>query len=129
MKKQKTIKAVLVDTDNGIITPATIKNDLQSFYHHLDCSTIDIVKRKFNGEWLDLIVDDEGLLKESNREKIAVFTLDKSENVVETIVGNVLIVRHDKDGNTISLKESDYSAIVRSMIRLHNGKLALLARI
>jgi len=74
-------------------------------------------------------VDDEGLLKESNREKIAVFTLDKSENVVETIVGNVLIVRHDKDGNTISLKESDYSAIVRSMIRLHNGKLALLARI
>ena len=40
-------------------------NGLKDYYRLIDCSTIDIVKRRSAGKYYEIICDDEGLLKEN----------------------------------------------------------------
>lgn len=109
MEKQR-ITGLLVDTtknDNAFVK-VTFEDKLEVFYDLLNCRCIDIVVRDFGGKKLDVVCDDEGLLKEGNILSIATFHEGKC---VEQIVGNVLILNHDSQGNLASLSEEDLEAI------------------
>lgn len=123
---KKTIIGVLVNTQSNIIAKYSLeyykqKNGKSTFlpkiYSLLNCSTIDIISRKFGDLWLDIVVDDEGLLKWENQ--LSVLTLSKeTKQFLEQIVGNVFVCGHDDNGELVSLSEDEIQVVLNQVYRL-----------
>ena len=109
----KKIKGVLVTPNQKETKPRVYElkvNSYKDYYPLLECDTFDIQERKFGDHWLDIYCDDEGLFKEDN--KPAIVTLQPGKGVVETIVGNVFIVGHNDEGETISLTDEQIETVL-----------------
>lgn len=123
----KTITGVLLDTERAHVERATIPANLDSYYKHLDCTTIDIVSRTVGGKRFDIICDDEGLLKED----VCISALDRDYNPM--LVGNLFVCKHDSDGNENSLTDAEISHILRYVhkipTRRHPEGLAMLTSV
>lgn len=81
------------------------EDGLDSMYKLVDCDLIDIVHREIGGKLFDLVIDDEGLLKDGKR--IGAMCVDGDER----LYGNILIVNHDGEGNTVSITDEDIEII------------------
>ena len=112
----KTIKGVLLNTQTNKISPYSFEYEeqkngkttfLPNMYALLGCDCIDIVSRKFGKHQLDIICDDEGLLKDN---KVSILTYHNNK-LVETIVGNVFICNCNDDGESISLTDNEIEAL------------------
>ena len=123
----KTITGVLLDTERARVDHATIPANLDSYYKHLDCTTIDIVSRTIGGKRFDIICDDEGLFKEDVR----ISALDRDYQPM--LVGNLFICKHDANGYEISLTDKEIDHILRYArklpTRLHPEGLAMLTAV
>ena len=107
----KKIKGVLVS--NGEAKEHELEyNSYNEFYPLLNCDTFDVQSRKFNGEWLDIYCDDEGLFKANNKPSILTFS---NGELVEQIVGNAFIVAHNDDGDTISLTDEQVQKVMATI--------------
>lgn len=107
----KKIKGVLVS--NGEAKEHELEyNSYKDFYPLLNCDTFDVQSRKFNGEWLDIYCDDEGLFKANNKPSILTFS---NGELVEQIVGNAFIVAHNDDGDTISLTDEQVQKVMATI--------------
>lgn len=107
----KKIRGVLVN--NGEAKEYELEyNNYKDFYPLLDCSTFTVATRNFNGEWLDIYCDDEGLFKANNKPSILTFS---NGELVEQIVGNAFIVAHDDEGNTISLTDEQAQKVMETI--------------
>ena len=107
----KKIKGVLVS--NGVIKEYELEyNNYKDFYPLLNCDTFDVQSRKFNGEWLDIYCDDEGLFKANNKPSILTFS---NGELVEQIVGNAFIVAHNDEGDTISLTDEQVQKVMATI--------------
>lgn len=107
MKQSNVNVAVIrVTGDNIGLNYKNIGNNLQSFYNEIGCSLIDMVRNvKIGGSILDIIVDDEGLLKDNATASGCCL------NAPQILVGNAIVVRIDDEGNITDLTESDMSYI------------------
>lgn len=107
----KKIKGVLVS--NGEVKEYELEyNSYKDYYKVLNCDTFDIQTRKFGDEWLDIYCDDEGLFKENNKPSVLTFA---NGELVEQIVGNVFIVSHDDEGETISLTDEQIKKVMETV--------------
>ena len=107
----KKIKGVLVSND--VIKEYELEyNNYKDFYPLLNCDTFDVQSRKFNGEWLDIYCDDEGLFKTNNKPSILTFS---NGELVEQIVGNAFIVAHNDEGDTISLTDEQIQKVIATI--------------
>ena len=107
----KKIKGVLVS--NGEAKEYELEyNSYKDFYPLLNCDTFDVQSRKFNGEWLDIYCDDEGLFKSNNKPSILTFS---NGELVEQIVGNAFIVALNDDGDTISLTDEQVQKVMATI--------------
>lgn len=98
VKRVNTIHAgVFLDGQEDVLF-SDILDSLDSFYRIIGCNTIDITQCA----GIDVICDDEGLLKDSTP---SLFILDDSGKVSGCLVGGLVFAGHDKDGNTVSLNE------------------------
>ena len=70
----------------------------------MTCATRKLSNRK----WYDLWVDDEGLLK--NEPKIC----GRCTNAAEYLMGNIVIARHDRYGNTTGLTDDEIKHILEN---------------
>lgn len=110
------IKGVLIDVTANKVEVKQIEYDtsnenyLDEYYKILNCSTFDIIQRKFGNYILDIYCDDEGALKENITSAV---TTNNGE-ILEHIYGNIFIVSHD-DGNTISLNELEIKSVIRNI--------------
>jgi hypothetical protein len=105
------IKGVLVS--NGEAKEYELEyNNYKDFYPLLNCDTFDVQSRKFNGEWLDIYCDDEGLFKANNKPSILTFS---NGELVEQIVGNAFIVAHNDEGDTISLTDEQVQKVMATI--------------
>lgn len=59
---------------------------------------------------IDIYADDEGLLKENPKVTMLILD-DKKQNVESVLVGNLVLVGHDREGNTISLTDEQIDYI------------------
>lgn len=113
---KKVIKGVLVNTQTNEIKPYSFEYEetkfLPNIYELLGCECIDIVSRKFGEHTLDIICDDEGLLKEDQSPSI--FTFNR-HNLVEQLVGNVFICSSNDEGESISLTEEQVQSVLASI--------------
>lgn len=73
-------------------------------------SPLTVIVRKIDGEEYDIWLDDEGLLKEER------CITGACMNARELLVGNLLIARHDEEGNTTGLTDEDIKRITRVII-------------
>lgn len=106
------MKAVLISTQQNK-KPEIIefKDDLQLYYKLIQCDTIDIVMRKINGTYYNIICDDEGLLKEN---PIVSAVNNKFQPM---LVGNLIIAGNtDDDGNLLGITEEQAKEIINTQI-------------
>ena len=98
------MRAYLLDVENKRKQVVEIDDNrhLEEYYKYLNCSVIDITNRKVGGKWFDIIVDDEGMLKENP----IVSALDS--DMQPALVGNLLFCNWDGEtGEEISLSDDD----------------------
>lgn len=101
----------LIDQTGGRqveVSNPDVEGHLSEIYKLLDCDVFDIKTVEVGNSTLDLFVDDEGLLKNNSEGCIVhAFCYDP----FDVVVGNILILGYDEEGNTISLTEHDIKNI------------------
>lgn len=108
------IKSILIDVKNKKAEALEIEPTLQNYYKLLDCDLIDITERKIGEYWYDIVCDDEGLLKEN---QIPSAVNSKSE---VQLVGNLLLMNHDGEGNETSLTDEQINDLMNGHIAYYN---------
>ena len=103
--KSKNLTGYLVDVLDDISGPITISNTLDALYNVLNCGLIDITYLTLGEKEFCVIVDDEGLLKDSP--KISAI----SKTGAPMLVGNLLLVSADGGEDFESLTSDDISLI------------------
>ena len=87
-----------------------IENSLEEFYKLIDCDYIDITEKKINGVNYDIIVDDEGLLKEN-----FIFSgWYDFQNLKPCLAGNLIICHYDLEGNQTSITKEEFEALKKN---------------
>ena len=81
--------------------PVEFENNLENIYKLLDIDLIDVAVCRVGDKAYDFIVDDEGLLKAGAIP--SVFDADGRP----VLVGNVLVVNSNEDGDFTSLNDKD----------------------
>ena len=109
--KNKNLTGYLVDVLDSLSGPITISNTLDALYSVLNCDLIDITYLTLGEKEFCVIVDDEGLLKDSP--KISAI----SRTGAPMLVGNLLIVSADGGEEFASLTPDDIS-LIEKHIRL-----------
>ena len=85
-------------------------NGLEDYYRLMEIDTIDIVARKINGKYYDIICDDEALLKENPM--VTVIDVDK----IPMIFGNIIVAGlGDETGEMTDLTDEDIVRIIDSL--------------
>ena len=94
----KPIRAILIDPFTETVSQVTLADTkLQTYYHLLGCDLITIAGL---ADGVDMILDDEGLLKDSSSQ--AYFKIGIGS---QPFAGKALIVGTDEEGNTVSVPE------------------------
>ncbi len=117
MKKQKQITGVFINVETQKITKIVIDDNLDTFQEMIRCDCVQGVNRKFsNNKRYDVYCDDWGANKRDR--KPAILMLCDNE-IVETIYGNCLIFKHDKEGNTISIPDKEIKELQKGIAVLY----------
>lgn len=96
------IKGFLIDVYNKKqAAEIEFEDTLDNIYKILDVETIDVACLKVEGHRYDFVVDDEGLFKNDAIPSV----LDGAGNVL--LVGNVLVVNSNDDGDFVSLTDEE----------------------
>ena len=99
------MKAILIDVNEDKVKLVDPKG-LKDYYRLIGCHTVDIVCRRINGKYFNIICDDEGLLTENPK----IVAIDKNRDPM--LVGNLIIVGDvDDDGGLLGLNEEDVKLI------------------
>jgi len=102
-KKGHDMKGFLIDTVNKTAAEVEFESKLETYYKLLHCSTIDIAMRRVGDRTFDVVCDDEGLMLD----KPVISAISK--NCEPMLVGSLLFVHHDAEGNTTGLSDDDVS--------------------
>jgi hypothetical protein len=107
---ERLIKGFLIDVygDRGC-NELVFHDTLENIYKILDVETIDVAVRKIGNFTYDIICDDEGLLKDSLPSAVT------NEDEVQ-LVGNLLLVNHDEEGNFTSLTDEQIKDLGKHLV-------------
>lgn len=95
----KPIKAILIDPFTETVSNVTlVDGKLQTLRNLIEC---EIITMAGLADGVDMILDDEGLLKDSNSQAYFKFGINS-----QPFAGKALVVGTDDEGNTVSLPES-----------------------
>ena len=114
------VRLLLLDSDCGLSTVHC--EDLDDYYKHIKCDTIDIVQRKIGNKVFDIICDDEGRFK--NNPRLSMISI--YDDYMASLVGNLIFANHDAEGNTTSLSSEDIAIIKNEAVRVldaDNGRM------
>lgn len=102
MSKIKVIKLT-----QGILKPEVIEIDKDKFldecYKHINCRCIDVVTGIYDDFYVDIVVDDEGLLRDDTIVNPIAWFLYSKCDFDAPIVGNAILCGSTEDGDTVSL--------------------------
>lgn len=116
------VKGYLVDVKQGTVGVVEFEDTLQNIYTLLDVDVIDVVERKVGNHIFDVICDDEGLLKSDY--VVSAYSSDKEP----VLVGNLLLVNHDGNGDFTSITDEQVAEIeqcVSSVITSDSGEIKM----
>lgn len=92
-----------------------IDNDLEAFYKEIGCDTIQGLTNTEIGHLygLDVFLDDNGKLY--GQDTITGLFV-RNQQVVDFLVGNLLILRHDSEGDSVSVNDIDLAVLAKHII-------------
>ena len=96
--KKETIQAILIDPFSEKVTRVETGTSLEDLYNILQCDTITIVGMGFGARAFDMIMDDEGLLKDRENQRYFKYKLFS-----QPYAGRALLTFSNKEGDTTSV--------------------------
>lgn len=105
----RTIKGFLVNEDKAEMVE--IEEKLQSYYDVLNCDCIDVAVREIDGKEFDIICDDEGLFKQDQ------IVTAVNEAMQPQLVGAILVVQHDGQGDFQSLTDGEVEIVSNRVVQ------------
>lgn len=117
------IRGFLIDPYSGIVVdkwlPSDSRGRLKSYYAMLRCSLVDVVRLEGN---IDIWVDDEGIYKKDSAIAEYGYWGGARFNLPDRdpfdLWGRLLILKHDMEGESISLPASEYGQMIRPYMKL-----------
>lgn len=105
-----------------------IKGDLQSLQNEVGgLLTLANYYEELEDIGVDILADDEGLLKASPQVTLMITDKRNRMKVLTTLVGNLIFVSHNDEGDTVSLTQEQISFISNHLKPLFyflpNGKM------
>ena len=101
--KTKKINAILIDPTKQSVRTIEIENNLQEIRKAIKCDLITIARIQVGGLNLDMILDDEGLLKNPKTQQFFKYGLHS-----QLFAGRALITSYDNlTGDTTSIPAED----------------------
>ena len=91
-----------IDTERCDATIEDVKGTLQDYYRMTHCEAIDIATRTVEGTPFNIVVDDEGILRDDP--KFSVYDMDGRPNLAGSVV---VCGMADLEGNMTGLTEDD----------------------
>ena len=82
---------------------------IDAIYSILKCTLFDIATRKIGEHYYDIYCDDEGLLKD--KPMVSAMSPDNQP----MLVGNLFIVKHNDEGDAVSLTDEEIKEIQRNL--------------
>jgi len=103
----------IVDVFKGTAEPVLFRNELADYYRLLNCNLIDIVEAEIGGRLFDIIVDDEGLMKEDPKPS----AFDKDEKPL--LCGSLLLCHNDPEtGHETALTNEDITLLLSKIVQV-----------
>ena len=101
--KTKKINAILIDPSEQSVRTIEIENNLQEIRKAIKCDLITIVKIQVGNLSLDMILDDEGLLKNTETQQFFKYGIES-----QLFAGRALITSYNnRTGDTASIPAKD----------------------
>jgi len=110
--KNKNIRAILIDPFTQTVKEVNTATGIDALYALLDCTCITITGISFGRKGLDMILDDEGLLKDPEHQRYF-----KYQNLAQPFAGRALLTSSDRKGNTVSIPHDVYAEHVARDVR------------
>lgn len=102
------ITGILLDVQKNCLSAVTVPDKLESYYELLNCDCIDIIVRKIDGRYFNIVCDDEARLKEHPILSAVSLTEERGD-----LYGSLFVVgQTDDDGNLTSLTDMDVEYIM-----------------
>lgn len=100
------MKIDVIVFDGFTLQQCEIEDTLEEYYKLIKCDTIQGLSGTYLGRkyGIDMYLDDNGKLY--GQEKMTGAFVEGNK-VVDPIIGNMLFLRHDEDGNSISVEVDD----------------------
>ena len=111
---------VVIDVLKNEVSVKDVEDTLETWYDLLNCTCIDITSRRIDGQYYDIVCDDEGLLKSGAIVSAA------SESGDPMLVGNLAIVNCNEEGELVGLTANDVKKVrnqVKQYIDFENAVL------
>jgi len=103
--------AILIDVKNMTHKEVEFDN-LEDLYKMIDCRSVDVVRAKVKGSIVDIIVDDEGLLKVDECTTSSAISMEP----FEVLVGNIVITGINvKKGERRSLTKKEKRNVLNAI--------------
>jgi len=92
-----------------------IENDLDGFYGAIKCSTFEGYSNTELGHLygLDIYLDGNGKIREDKPMLTGLFVRKETNEIVDTLVGNLLICCHDQEGESVSVYPASDKAVAK----------------
>ena len=116
-----------IDTD-GNAAVKEIKGDLRSLQEEVGgLITLAPYYEELEMYDIDIYADDEGLLKADPKTTLIITEKENRMKVLTALVGNLILVSHDNEGNTVGLTDDQVDFIKAHLKQLFyfspNGKM------
>lgn len=98
--------------------------ELEFYYTHIGCRYIDIVYRKVEDRWFDIVCDNEGLLVEK-----PIVTAINAEDFSPMLCGTLIFAHHDSEGNLTGLSDEDIKVLKSATIPLYDAEAGTIRRV
>lgn len=111
------IKAIVFDGQT--IEMKEIDNSVDGFHKVIGCDTYEGYSGTELGHLygLDVYLDGNGKIRDDKPKMVGVFVREKTGHIVDTLVGRLLICRHDDDGDSTACRLEDLDYVSTHVVK------------
>ena len=119
----KSNKYVMIEGRTGAVRDITMTDTYNELHEKINCECFGVDARRIGRKTFDIWHDDEFLYTCGPGQIVA-----KCLNYDEVLMGNIIVARHDSEGNTVGLTDEEI-ANVKDAIIYRDGRGYLMYKV